>query len=266
MPDALSVTTYNVNGIRSCATKGFAKWVASRQPDLLCLQETRLDDEETYRSLVPEAYGAALFPARKKGYAGTSTLWRLPSMREPEDLKKGFGEAEYDAEGRTLVSRIPLKKGSLVLVNLYAPSGSAGPHRQASKDRWMEAFLPWAKRLAKKEPYLLIVGDFNIAHTERDLARPAENEESSGFLPREREWLTRLLGIGLVDVMRTLTPLTQGPYTWWTFRAGAWDRDVGWRIDYQIANPALAERARSFRIDRAFRGSDHAPLTIEYQI
>jgi len=254
------IITLNCNGIRSAARKGLFDWLPRQKADLLCLQETKaqradLDDE---RACFPRGWYLFLSSARKKGYAGVA----LYSRREPDDVLSELGAPEFDAEGRYLEARF----GKLSVVSLYLPSGSAGPERQASKDRFLEFFLPRLQDWGRNGRDYVLCGDWNIAHREIDLKNWRGNRRNSGFLPHERAWMDRVLGdTGYVDAYRRLHPDAQGEsYTWWSNRGAAWAKNVGWRIDYQIVTPALAERAQRAAIYRKDRFSDHAPLTLDY--
>jgi len=175
-------------------------------------------------------------------------------------VREGFGVREFDAEGRYLEARF----GRLSVISLYLPSGSSGPHRQASKFRFLAAFLPRLRSLRRSGREVILCGDWNIAHQQIDLKNWRSNQKNSGFLPEEREWLTRVLGeLGWVDVFRRLNTKPE-QYTWWSNRGQAWAKNVGWRIDYQIATPGIAARAKKAAIYKDRRFSDHAPLTIDY--
>jgi exodeoxyribonuclease-3 len=175
---------------------------------------------------------------------------------------RGFGVDEFDREGRYLEARLP----GISVVSLYLPSGSSGPERQASKFRFLEAFLPHLQRLRRRREPVLLCGDWNIAHKEIDLRNWKSNQKNSGFLPEERAWMDELFGtLGFVDTFREVQP---GPdqYTWWSNRGQAWAKNVGWRIDYQIGSKALAGAARAAHIHKASRFSDHAPLVMDYDL
>ncbi|MCX7960958.1 MAG: exodeoxyribonuclease III [Burkholderiales bacterium] len=254
----MRVVTLNANGIRSAAKKGLFAWLAAHKADFVCLQEIKAQESD----LAADAFAvkgmrAYFHCARKKGYAGVALYCRA----EPQAVVRGFGADEFDAEGRYLEARF----GDLSVISVYLPSGSAGPHRQASKYRFMEAFLPHLARLRRARREILLCGDWNIAHREIDLTNWRANQKNSGFLPEERAWLTRVFEeLGYVDVFRRLNP-RPGQYTWWSNRGRAWEKNVGWRIDYQIATPRLAETAWREAIYKRRRFSDHAPLTIDYR-
>jgi exodeoxyribonuclease III len=251
------VVTLNVNGIRAAARKGLFRWIAAQAADVVCLQEIKAQEADLdARMRAPRGYSAAFSHGEKKGYAGVA----LYSRRPPERVIEGFGSREFDAEGRYLEARF----GKLSVVSLYVPSGSSGPHRQASKFRFMDVFLPQLRKLRRARREVILCGDWNIAHREIDLKNWRANQKNSGFLPEERAWLSRVFDqIGLVDVFRRINPRAE-QYTWWSNRGQAWAKNVGWRIDYQIATPGIAARALRESIYKRRRFSDHAPLTIDY--
>jgi exodeoxyribonuclease-3 len=254
----LRVITLNANGIRSAASKGLFDWLAGQEADVICLQETKAQEHQLSADAhMPNGYRCFFYDAQKKGYSGTALFAR----REPDTVTRGFGVAEFDDEGRYLEARF----GKLSVISLYLPSGSSGPERQASKDRFLDAFLPRIARLRRSRREVLLCGDINIAHREMDLKNWRSNRKNSGFLPHERAWLDRMFAGGWVDVYRHLCPEATGEgYTWWSNRGQAWAKNVGWRIDYQIATPGLAQTARAASVYKAQRFSDHAPLIMDY--
>jgi len=255
----LKIVTLNVNGIRSAAKKGLFRWLAAQKADVVCLQEIKAQEADLEPAmLAPKGYTGYFHFAEKKGYAGVA----LYSRARPDGVVTGFGVKEFDAEGRYLEARF----GRLAVISVYLPSGSAGPHRQASKFRFLKAFLRHLKQLRARGDEIILCGDWNIAHREIDLKNWRSNRKNSGFLPEEREWLTRVFDeLGFVDVFRRLNAKPE-QYTWWSNRGQAWAKNVGWRIDYHIATPAVAARARRESIYLRKRFSDHAPLTIEYDL
>jgi exodeoxyribonuclease-3 len=253
----LKVITLNVNGIRSAARKGLYPWLAAQKADVVCLQEVKAHEADLAPELLaPKGYSGFFHCAEKKGYAGVA----LYSRRAPDAVVRGFGVREFDAEGRFLEARF----GKLSVISLYLPSGSAGPHRQASKFRFLKSFLVHLKKLKARGGEFILCGDWNIAHRQIDLKNWRSNQKNSGFLPEEREWLTKVFDdVGFVDVFRRLNA-KPGQYTWWSNRGQAWANNVGWRIDYQIATPGVAATARRESIYLRRRFSDHAPLIIDY--
>ncbi|HVC10547.1 MAG TPA: exodeoxyribonuclease III [Burkholderiales bacterium] len=253
----MRIVTLNVNGIRSAARKGFYRWLAAQRADVACLQEVKAQQADLDATMrAPKGYFGAFSHAEKKGYAGVALYSRV----QPDAVIEGFGSREFDPEGRYLEARF----GRLSVVSLYLPSGSSGPHRQASKFRFLEEFLPQLRKLRRARREVVLCGDWNIAHKEIDLKNWRSNQKNSGFLPEERAWLSAVFDeVGLVDVFRTLNSKPE-QYTWWSNRGQAWAKNVGWRIDYQIATPGIAKTARKASIYKRRRFSDHAPLTIEY--
>jgi len=252
------IITLNVNGIRAAERKGLASWLArGMRWDVVCLQEIKAAADDIPRTLQAPRRAHAFFnPAQKKGYAGVAMF----ATRAPA-IVSGFGCAEFDCEGRYLEADF----GKVVVISVYLPSGSSGPHRQASKFRFLEAFLPHLVALRKREgKEIVLCGDWNIAHQPIDLRNWRANRKNSGFLPEERTWLTRVLDeLGFVDVFRRIDPRPD-QYTWWSNRGAAWAKNVGWRIDYQIATPGVACTARAASIYKSKRFSDHAPLIVDY--
>lgn len=255
----LRIITLNLNGIRSAWSKGVLPWLSAQDADVVCLQEIKaqyldlIDEMKT-----PDRLNAYYHLAEKKGYSGVG-LW---CRRKPDVIASGFGDAEFDAEGRYL--RVDF--GRLSVVSLYLPSGSSSPERQAAKFRFMEIFYPHLLELANSGRDVVVCGDWNIAHREIDLKNWKGNRKNSGFLPEERAWISRVLDEGgWRDVYRQLHPASSDEcYTWWSNRGQAWAKNVGWRIDYQLAVPALASAARAASVYKAQRFSDHAPLLIDY--
>jgi len=256
-PRLLKVVTLNVNGIRSAAKKGLFRWLAAQRADVVCLQELKCHETDLDAKLHGlKAFESCHAFATKKGYSGVA----IYSRRKPDEVRRGMAVREFDNEGRYVEARF----GKLWIVSVYLPSGSAGPHRQASKFRFLKRFLIHMKKIKDRGGEIILCGDWNIAHKEIDLRNWRSNQKNSGFLPQEREWLTRVFDdLGFVDVFRKLNDKPD-QYTWWSNRGQAWAKNVGWRIDYQIATPRIAAKARRESIYRTRRFSDHAPLTIEY--
>ncbi len=255
------VLTLNVNGIRSAGTKGLFRWLPKADADVVCLQETRAhegDIPDVWR--FPDDLHGHFHCAQKKGYSGTA----LYSKKAPLRVATGFGVPEFDAEGRYVQAEFK----NVTVVSVYFPSGSSGPHRQESKYRFLEVFFPHLQRLRAEATdagrEVIVCGDVNIAHREVDLKNWRANQKNSGFLPEERAWLTRVFDeLGWVDVFRRIDPRPE-QYTWWSNRGQAWKKNVGWRIDYQIATPGIAVKAKRVEIYKTKRFSDHAPLIIDY--
>jgi exodeoxyribonuclease-3 len=255
----LKVVTLNVNGLRSAAKKGVFPWLAAQKADVICLQEIKAQEADLRGAAFElKGFERHLYPAEKKGYAGVA----LYTRRKADAVTRGFGVREFDGEGRYLEARY----GRLSVVSLYLPSGSSGAHRQASKFRFLDKFLPHLETLRRSGREVILCGDWNIAHREIDLKNWRSNQKNSGFLPEERAWLTKLFDeIGYVDVFRRLNAKPE-QYTWWSNRGQAWAKNVGWRIDYHIATPGAAQAAKRESIYLKKRFSDHAPLTIDYAL
>lgn len=255
----LRVISANLNGIRSAVNKGFLPWMSQQNADFICLQELKAQaDNLTPEMLSPHGYKGYFHYAQKKGYSGVGIYTRT----EPLSVVEGLGVSEIDDEGRY----IELVYDQLSIISVYLPSGSSGDHRQDMKYVFMDHFYKHLQELAACGRQVILCGDWNIAHKEIDLKNWKGNLKNSGFLPEERAWLTRVFDeLGWVDVYRRLYPDAAGEsYTWWSNRGQAWAKNVGWRIDYQIATPELAKHATQATIYKEERFSDHAPLTIDY--
>ena len=253
----MRVITLNLNGIRAAARKGFFDWLAAQDAELVCLQEIRaqLPQLEHDERFFPASYHCYYELSTRPGYSGVAVY----SRQRPNRVIRGLGCAEFDGEGRYL----ELQFDAYSIASLYLPSGTSSETRQLAKYRFMDQFYGYLETV-RGERELLITGDWNIAHRPIDLKNWRANQKNSGFLPAERAWMDRVLDeAGYVDVFRRLEA---GPdhYTWWSNRGRAWDKNVGWRIDYQISTPGLAERARDTFIYTSERFSDHAPLVMEY--
>ncbi len=258
------LTSLNLNGIRSAANKGVESWLGKHQPDCICVQEVKAQAPDVAgRFEVLAGLKGHFHFAEKKGYSGVAVY----SRHEPSDVVIGYGSAEFDAEGRYVELRFDTPARKLSVVSAYFPSGSSGPERQAAKFRFLEGFYPHLQALRSQRDFILC-GDVNIAHQEIDLKNWRSNQKNSGFLPEERAWMTRLLDEGgLVDVYRQLQPTaTETAYNWWSNRGQAYANNVGWRLDYHLATPALARTAREESVYKGEKFSDHAPLTIHYDV
>ena len=259
---ATRVITLNANGIRAAASKGLFGWLARQKADFVCIQELKAQTWQLQDAVFhPRAYHCHYCAADKKGYSGVA----LFSKRRPEAVVEGFGSAEFDREGRYLEARF----GALSVVSLYAPSGSSGDERQQAKFRFLDEFGEHLRKLKRRRRNYVICGDWNIAHKRIDLKNWRGNRNHSGFLPEERAWMERLFGgrggLGYNDAFRELCALPD-QYTWWSNRGRAWDKNVGWRIDYQVTSPPLHGAPTRAAIYKRRRFSDHAPLTIDYDL
>lgn len=258
------LTSLNLNGIRSASTKGLESWLAAHRPDCICVQEVKAQAPDVAGRFETLAGLQGHFHfAEKKGYSGTGVYTR----QAPSEVITGFGSPEFDAEGRYTELRFDTPSRRFSIISAYFPSGSSGPERQEAKFRFLDAFFPHLMALKAQREFILC-GDVNIAHQEKDLKNWRSNQKNSGFLPEERAWMTRLLTEGgLVDVYRQLQPdTTDACYTWWSNRGQAYANNVGWRLDYHLATPAVAATARTEAIYKGEKFSDHAPITIEYEL
>jgi len=259
----MRLVSLNLNGIRSAVSKGWLPWAEQVGADFMGVQELKAQADVCGAAAHAQVAGMRghFHCAEKKGYAGVG----LYTRRDPSAVVTGFGVPEFDAEGRYVEARFDTAGRKFSVISCYFPSGSAGEHRQASKWRFLAAFYPHLRKLKAERDFVLL-GDVNIAHQPIDLENWRGNQKNSGFLPEERAWLTRVFDeAGLVDVFRTLNA-QPGQYTWWSNRGQAWAKNVGWRIDYHLATPAIAAQARREQIYLAQRFSDHAPLIIDYDL
>lgn len=257
-----TLTSLNLNGIRSATSKGLEAWVSRTQPDCICVQEIKAQAADMAGKFETLAGMTGYFHfAEKKGYSGVGVY----SRQEPSEVVVGFGNAEFDAEGRYLELRFDTPKTKRSIISCYFPSGSSGPERQLAKYRFLDVMAAHLQRL-KGEREFILCGDINIAHQAIDLKNWKSNQKNSGFLPEERAWMTKLLTQGgLVDVYRRLHPdATDDCYTWWSNRGQAYAKNVGWRLDYHLATPAYAALAQIVTIYKADKFSDHAPVTVQY--
>ena len=255
----MKIITLNLNGIRAASRKGFFEWLQKEQPDYICLQELKAHEIDLTDTMMnPKGYFGYFSFAQKKGYSGVG----IYSKTKPEKVIRASGIKLLDDEGRF----IQVSTKTLDLISLYLPSGSSGDERQQYKIKVMEHFYKFLSAKIKTEKGVLICGDFNIAHNEIDLKNYKGNRKNSGFLPEEREWMTNILSnLGWVDVYRSLYPERGDEgYTWWSNRGQAWAKNVGWRIDYHLANLNFYEKATWGNVFKAERFSDHAPLIIDY--
>jgi exodeoxyribonuclease III len=259
----LKLVSLNLNGIRSAATKGVVEWVESLGCDCMGVQELKAQQADIAGRFESIAGMQGHFHfAEKRGYSGVAVY----SRKAPSDVIIGYGSSEFDAEGRYVEARYDTPSRKLSIISCYFPSGSSSEDRQLAKFRFLEEFYPHMVKLKSQREFIL-VGDVNIAHNEIDLKNFKGNRKNSGFLPEERAWMTRCLDsadeLGLVDVFRKLNDKPD-QYTWWSNRGQARAKNVGWRIDYHLATPGIAEHARSEHIYLGERFSDHAPVVVDY--
>jgi exodeoxyribonuclease III len=251
----MKLVSWNVNGIRACGKSGFLKWFEEEKADIVCVQEIKATPEqleESYRN--PLKYHAYWNPAQKPGYSGTAVF----SKKEPLDVQLGLGIPEFDIEGRVMILKYP----KFTLMNSYFPNSQREHTRLPYKLAFCEAFMKKAQTLRKKGENVIMCADWNIAHQEIDLKNPKTNKKNSGFLPEERAWMDRFIKAGYVDAFRQFQP-EGGHYTWWSYRPGVREKNVGWRLDYFMANEEFKDRLKtSYHRNEVF-GSDHCPVVVE---
>lgn len=272
------IASVNVNGVRAAFRKGMGEWLEAGGFDIVALQEVRAQDED----LIPLVPGWHVLhdPATAKGRAGVAVLSRQPSIGHRTDI----GLKTFDTKGRWLEADFLVGEVPLTVVSTYVHSGEVGSPKQDDKYRFLDSMAKRLPKLREHSDHVVVMGDFNVGHTELDIRNWRANRKNAGFLPEERSYLDRFLGTGMVtgadgvrgrghgwvDVGRAHHPGVDGPYTWWSQRGKAFDTDTGWRIDYQMATPALAATARDYRVDRASaydaRWSDHAPVIVDYDL
>jgi exodeoxyribonuclease-3 len=250
----LKIVSYNVNGLRSAVRKGLIEWLSGEIPDVLCLQETKLQaDQYPVLPFQEAGYESCFFCAKKKGYSGVAIL----SRHAPDKVVYGMGDPRYDDEGRFLRADF----GEVSIVSVYHPSGSSGEARQAFKMQWLEDFLSYVTCLRKERPNLILCGDYNICHESIDIHDPVGNANSSGFLAEERQWMSRFLAAGFVDTFRYVHPERQ-EYSWWSFRSYARAKNKGWRLDYCMVSEAMRPLIREASILGGAEHSDHCPVSL----
>ena len=256
----MKIISYNVNGIRAAHKKGLLDWMGEHDFDLVALQETKANFEQVPKEAIEQLEDLGFkhhywHSAQKKGYSGVATFSKV----EPTFVETGCGMERFDCEGRVLRTDF----GDLTLVNAYFPSGSSGDARQEVKMDFLEHIQSYADELRREREQVVFVGDYNIAHTEIDIHDPKRNAKNSGFLPEEREWMTQWLASGFYDAFRLAHPDLRDTYSWWSYRAGARDRNKGWRIDYQCVTEPLRERVVNVRHHKEAKHSDHAAVELE---
>lgn len=252
---AKKIITYNVNGIRAAMSKGFLEWLKAANPDILCLQEIKANPEQfgvlDFEML---GYHHYWYPAQKKGYSGVAIL----SKEKPDQVAYGCGVKAYDDEGRVLRADF----GGVSVLSVYHPSGSSGDERQAFKMKWLDDFTDFSSRLRKERPHLIISGDYNICHKAIDIHNPVSNARTSGFLPEERAWFDQFVSQGYVDSFRAFNSEPH-QYSWWSYRANAREKNLGWRIDYNMVTENLRPQLKRSVILPEARHSDHCPVALE---
>ena len=251
----MKIISYNLNGIRAAVTKGLYTWLKEENPDILCIQETKAQngqiDEVEFKRY---GYNCYWFSAKKKGYSGTGIV----SKQEPLHVEYGMGIEKYDDEGRF----IRADYDGFSVISVYHPSGTSGEERQAFKMQWLEDFSQYVHELRKSHDKLIINGDFNICRLWIDINKPETHEDVSGFLPEERDWFQRFVDLGYTDSFREFNN-EEKQYSWWSYRAGAYQKNLGWRIDYNMVTDNLKGELKSAFIRSNLRYSDHCPVGIE---
>ncbi|HEY4226424.1 MAG TPA: exodeoxyribonuclease III [Pseudolysinimonas sp.] len=277
MPRPLRIASVNVNGVRAAYRNGMGPWLAGRDVDILCLQEVRAETDDLTGLLGPE-WNVLHDAATAKGRAGVA----IASRRRAEIHRVEFGALDFDSAGRWLEADFDVDGSVVTVVSVYVHSGEDGTPKQVEKYKFLDAMVERLPELEKHNPLAVIMGDLNVGHRTLDIKNWKGNVKRAGFLPKEREYFDRILGaeddpqynagagLGWVDLGRKFAGEVPGPYTWWSSRGQAFDTDTGWRIDYQLATPALAALARTYAVDRAAsyseRWSDHAPVVVDYQL
>lgn len=250
--------TLNINGIRSGISKGFFEYLDTKMPDIVCLQEIKATEDQIPQfEFQAMGYQTFWFPAEKKGYSGTAVLTKI----QPDRFVKGMNIEKYDREGRFI--RIDI--GELTIASIYHPSGTSGDERQAFKMQWLEDFHFYVNELKKERPKLILSGDYNICHREIDIHDPVRNKTVSGFLPEEREWMEQFFNNGYIDTFRYVNKEPHH-YTWWSFRANSRQKNLGWRIDYNVVTDNLKDNITNAYIDNQVYFSDHCPVILELNV
>lgn len=258
------IVSANTNGIRSAATKGFFEWMQQRQPDVVCIQETKAQIDQLTPAITEiPGYHSYFFDAEKKGYSGVAIYCK----KKPDRIVTGLGWPIADQEGRYIqIDYDDTPNGNLSIASIYLPSGSSSDEAQAKKYKFLDAFLPVLQAWRESGRHYILCGDWNIAHKPIDLKNWRSNQKNSGFLPEERAWLDKIFDeLGWVDAFRVVNQEAD-QYTWWSNRGQAWAKNVGWRIDYHIVTPELRDKIRSVEIYKEQRFSDHAPLLMEFDL
>ena len=255
----MKIVTFNANGIRSAARKGFFEWMQDSAPDVVCMQELKAHRDQLAENLLaPQGYRGYFQFAEKKGYSGTAIYCKAP----PSDVKVGLGWNDFDSEGRL----VRIDYNNLSIISIYLPSGTSSDDRQKFKEIILDRLKPVLLNFRKEKRDFIICGDINIAHKPVDLRNWKGNRNNSGFLPQERAWMDWLFGeAGYVDAFRVINS-RPGQYTWWSNRGEAYAKNVGWRLDYHIVTAGLSKRTESVSVFRETKFSDHAPVIVNYDI
>jgi exodeoxyribonuclease-3 len=262
----MKIISWNVNGLRANVKKGGFDWFLQTSPDFMCFQETKVHPEQLEDGIRnPLGYYSYFDHSKlRKGYSGVA----IYTKEKANKVEYGFGIEEFDQEGRFIalfyddLDNKGLLKTKFVLINCYFPNGGGGPDRLEYKMRFYDEFLKYINNQKKNGYEVIFCGDVNTAHEEIDLARPKENENHTGFLPQEREWIDQVVNAGFIDIYRHQNPKKIGIYTWWDMKTFARERNIGWRIDYFFISPALLNKVQKVKILSAIRGSDHCPIEL----
>ncbi|MFK7920442.1 MAG: exodeoxyribonuclease III [Bacteroidia bacterium] len=253
------IISYNVNGIRAASKKGLLDWLQEEKPDVLCIQETKAQKDQLDETILsPDGYHTYFYSAEKKGYSGVALFTR----EKPNHVEYGCGIERFDMEGRVIRADFD----NYSVISAYFPSGSSGDVRQAVKEDFLDEMFVYLNELRKTIPNLIVCGDYNICHQAIDIHDPVRNKTSSGFLPNEREWVTKFLDAGFVDSFRAIYPDTPEKYSWWSYRAGARARNKGWRIDYNMVAEPLKDAIKNADILSQVKHSDHCPIMVEVAV
>lgn len=250
----MKIVSWNVNGIRACLSKNFTEVLQKSEADFFCVQESKASEDQVDCTWLGPEWKTTWASAQKKGYSGCTLFSRHPKV----ELSSRLGIPKYDAEGR---ANLAFHK-DFTLVNLYFPNGAASDERHHFKMGFLKDILVYLKKLEAERGPLVVVGDYNIAHREIDIHDPVRNQDSSGFRPEERDWMTRFLEAGFIDTFRALHPETKDEYSWWSFRQASRARNKGWRIDYICISEALRPALKSAKIRQEISGSDHCPVEV----
>lgn len=254
----LKISSLNLNGIRAAHRHGFTDWVDETEPDIICLQELRAMEHQIPDPIQNLDYHEIYHTAQKKGYSGVGIL----SKEKPLSIQEGIGVDWIDREGRIVMAEFE----DLFVFSVYAPSGSGSSKRQLLKMKFLDVFLPFAQEYLSRNKPVVFCGDYNICHRPIDIHNPKRNKNNPGFLPEERKWISKLLDVGFDDVFRSLHKGTPDLYSWWSYRSAAKKRNKGWRIDYHMSCPKLFDAAQEAVIEMEWDLSDHAPVTVDYQL
>ena len=251
----MKIISWNVNGVRAATKKGMLKWLEEESPDVLCLQEVKALPQDLDESILnPLGYKSFWHPAKKRGYSGVA----IYSRTEPKKVTSGLGEEQFDSEGRTIIAEFE----KFSLINAYFPNSQREHTRLGYKLEFCETILKYCNKIRKRGGNVVICGDFNIAHKEIDLRNPKENVDNAGFLPEERAWLDLFVEAGYIDTFREFCK-DPHHYTWWSYRSGVRERNIGWRLDYHFVNKEFVSKIKNSFILPEVMGSDHCPVVLE---